>query len=273
MLMANENMSVEAEFAPNPIDVTGVPVVPFESYGQALKEIERAVESRRKTFWVAINPQKCFRAWHEQELLDLLNRADVGICDGVGVSIAAKILYGKGIKRCTGCDLFFRLLPLAAEKRWGVFMLGASPESNTRAQENLCQRYPGLRIVGAQDGYFKDSAAVVEQINASGADLLFVAMGSPKQEYWISRHRQEINAPFCMGVGGSFDVASGTIRRAPVIFRKTGTEFLFQLVTEPRIRWRRQKVYFPYMLRIIGSKLLGSSVSPEVDLRRTTQRA
>ena len=138
MLMANENMSVEAEVAPNPIDVTGVPVVPFESYEQALKEVERVVESGRKTFWVAINPQKCFRAWHEQELLDLLNRADVGICDGVGVSIAAKILYGKGIKRCTGCDLFFKTSAPCSPKKLGRFHVGSlSGVQHTGPRESL----------------------------------------------------------------------------------------------------------------------------------------
>ena len=260
MLIASDKILRKPECAPKPMNVAGVPVVPFQSYDHALACIERTVETGQKTFWVAINPQKCFRAWHDSNLLEVLNRADVGICDGVGVSMAAKILYGQRIERCTGCDLFFRILPLAAEKGWGVFMLGASPESNTEARKRLEQLFPGLRIVGNRDGYFEDSASVIEEINATEADLLFVAMGSPKQEYWISRHRQEINAAFCMGVGGSFDVASGTINRAPKIFRRTGTEFLYQLVTEPH-RWKRQKVYFPFMLRVIARRLAGSRQS------------
>ncbi|GAH47619.1 unnamed protein product, partial [marine sediment metagenome] len=89
----------------------------------------------------------------------------------------------------------------------------------------LIEMHPGLHIVGRRDGYFEDSAAVVDQINASRADLLFVAMGSPKQELWITEHRDAINASFCMGVGGTFDIISGKTRRAPKVFRKTGTEF------------------------------------------------
>jgi len=193
---------------PTPINVMGVPVVPFESYGQALECVESTVESGRKSFWVAINPQKCHRAWQEPDLMDVLKGADVGFCDGVGISVASRILHGRGIDRCTGCD----------------------------------------------------SLQVVEQINASKADLLFVAMGSPKQEHWIWRHREAIDASFCMGVGGSFDVASGNLTRAPRIFQKTGTEFLFQLVTEPRKRWPRQKVYFPFMLKVIGKKVFGSPI-------------
>jgi len=245
---------------PTPINVMGVPVVPFESYGQALECVESTVESGRKSFWVAINPQKCHRAWQEPDLMDVLKGADVGFCDGVGISVASRILHGRGIDRCTGCDLFLKILALASQKDWRVFLLGASLESNAGACANFQEMYPGLRIVGRQDGFFKDSLQVVEQINASKADLLFVAMGSPKQEHWIWRHREAIDASFCMGVGGSFDVASGNLTRAPRIFQKTGTEFLFQLVTEPRKRWPRQKVYFPFMLKVIGKKVFGSPI-------------
>ena len=266
MLIANEKLLKKPETVPEPMNVAGARVTPFESYDHALSCIEETISSRDKTFWVAINPQKCFRAWHEDALLDVLNRADVGICDGVGVSIAAKILHGQRIKRCTGCDLFFQVLPLAAQKGWRVFMLGASEESNSSACENLQRRFPGLNIVGRQDGFFQDDASVVEQINGSGADLLFVAMGSPAQEYWIWKHREEIETPFCMGVGGSFDVASGVIKRAPAIFRKTGTEWLFQLVTEPHKRFRRQTVYVPFMLRVIGARLAGTNGSTQWSL-------
>lgn len=261
MLIAHEKLPERPTVAPKSIDVAGARVTQFESYDQALSCIGQAVESRRKTFWVAVNPQKCYRAWHEPQLFEVLNQADVGICDGVGVSIAAKILHGERIHRVTGCDLFFRILELAAQRGWGVFMLGASPESNACASEKLCERFPGLRIVGRQDGFFEDSDGVIEQINASGADLLFVAMGSPTQEYWIAEHRDRIDAAFCMGVGGSFDVASGTIKRAPAFFRKTGTEWLFQLLTEPHKRFKRQTVYVPFMLKVLRARLSGSNGS------------
>ncbi len=271
MLIAEGDVSSRTQCIPRAVNVAGVPVVPFQSYDQALACIEATVEAREKTFWVAINPQKCFRAWHESNLLDLLNRADVGICDGVGVSLAARILHGQAIKRCTGCDLFLKVLPYAAKKGWGVFMLGASAESNAGACARLRQTYPDLRIVGHQDGYFTDSAQVVDQINASGADLVFVAMGSPTQEYWIAKHRELIDAPFCMGVGGSFDVVSGRIRRAPGIFRRTGTEWLFQLLTEPHKRFKRQTVYVPFMLRVVSKKLLGSIDASQWTMRPVRQ--
>lgn len=238
-------------------------MVPFETYDQALESIEGIVESRRKSFWVAINPLKIYHAWHDPHLLDLLRRTDVGICDGIGVSIASRILRGRGIKRITGCDLFFKILALAAKKEWGVYILGASAESNAGAKRNLERMFPGLRIVGSRDGYFEDSQEVIEQINASGADLLFVAMGSPKQEYWISRHRQAIDASFCMGVGGSLDVAAGNVKRAPWFFRVTGTEFLFRFALEPRKRLSHQKTLLYFLLQVIGKRFSGAGASVE----------
>jgi len=241
---------------PDSLDVMGVSVVPFESYDQALQCVEEIIESGNKSFWVAINPIKIYKTWKDPKLLSLLKNADVGICDGIGVSVASKLLYGHNIKRCTGCDLFFRLTSHAAKKGWGVYLLGASAKSNAAARSRLTKLYPGLRIVGWSDGYFEDSNEVIKQINASQADLLFVAMGSPRQEKWIAQHRQNIDASFCMGVGGSFDVAAGNLNRAPKIFRMTGTEFLFRLMMEPRKRGRIQKVLFPYFLAVLGRKLV-----------------
>ncbi len=240
---------------PGSVDIMGVPVMPFESYDQALGCAEDAIEAGRKSFWVAINPIKIYNAWHKPELMSLLQQADVGICDGVGVSITSWLLHGHSIKRCTGCDLFFKVIGRASQKGWSVYLLGASAQSNAAARTRLQKMYPDLRIVGWRDGYFEDSEEVIADINSSGADLLFVAMGSPRQERWISTNRRAIDAAFCMGVGGSFDVASGGLSRAPKIARITGTEFLFRLIMEPRKRWKIQKVLLPYFLAVLGRRL------------------
>ena len=258
MRMADKHSVENLAHVPQPLNILGVPVTPFETYDQVLEYVAEAVESNRKSFCVAINPIKIYRAWHEPDLLTLLRQADVNICDGVGVSIASRILHGRAVRRITGCDLFFRLLPLACRKQWGVYLLGASAQSNAATRAGLQRMYPDLRIAGWQDGYFEDCAKVVEQINASGAHLLFVAMGSPKQEYWIWRHRQAIDASFCMGVGGSFDVASGAVRRAPKVFRMTGTEFLFRFVMEPRKRLSHQAILLRFLLRVI--RMRGSQI-------------
>jgi N-acetylglucosaminyldiphosphoundecaprenol N-acetyl-beta-D-mannosaminyltransferase len=261
MTASHEWTSENSTCMPEPLSVTGVPVVPFSTYDQALECAEKAISSNRRSFWVAVNPIKIYHAWHTPELLGLLRQTDACFCDGVGVSIASRILNGRGIKRITGCDLFFKLLSLASRKQWGVYLLGASPESNAAAREAIQKMHPDLKVVGWQDGYFKDSQAVVEKINRSGADLLFVAMGSPKQEYWIARHRQAIHACFCMGVGGSFDVAAGNVKRAPRIFRMTGTEFLFRFIMEPRKRLSSQGILLSFLTQVIGRKLFGDSTS------------
>jgi N-acetylglucosaminyldiphosphoundecaprenol N-acetyl-beta-D-mannosaminyltransferase len=248
---------------PSPLSVMGVPVVPFETYDHALECIEKVVESHQQSFWVPVNPVKIYHAWHIPELLSILQQSDACLCDGVGVSIASRILNGRGIKRITGCDLFFKLLPLASRKRWGVYLLGALPESNASARSAIQRMYPDLRIVGSQDGYFRDSQEVIEKVNESGADLLFVGMGSPKQEYWISRHRHAINARFCMGVGGSLDVAAGSVRRAPRIFCVTGTEFLFRLAMEPQKRLPNQVILLSFLIQVIGRRSFGAGAPTE----------
>ena len=157
---------------------------------------------------------------------------------------------------CAGVAFFFELVKKAAGKGWKVYLLGASPESNQGAYETLLANNPGLKIVGRHDGYFDDSGKVIEDVNRSEADILFVAMGSPKQEQWIAENREAINASFCMGVGGTFDVVSGKVKWAPAICRKTGTEWLYRLVSEPK-RWRRQLALPKFLWLLLRYKLAG----------------
>jgi N-acetylglucosaminyldiphosphoundecaprenol N-acetyl-beta-D-mannosaminyltransferase len=172
------------------------------------------------------------------------------------VAIAARVLHGRKVARVTGVELFTKLLIRAEAEDLAVFLLGASPESNAGACKEIGQMCPRLRIVGSQHGYFDDDAKVVETINASAADMLFVAMGSPRQEKWIASHRDELAVPFRMGVGGSFDVLSGTAKRAPQVFCRTGTEFLYRFVKEPK-RWRRELHALAFCARVFRAKVLG----------------
>lgn len=186
----------------------------------------------------------------------MIRSAELRICDGVGMAIAAKVLHGQEVARVTGVELFQRLIANAAREDFGVFLLGASPESNTGACAALEAMHASLRIVGRQHGYFDDDDQVVESINACGADMLFVAMGSPRQERWIADHRDRLRAPFCMGVGGSFDVLSGCAKRAPEFFRRTGTEFLYRFARQPQ-RWRREVHALAFCFQVLKAKVLG----------------
>ena len=193
----------------NTVRVMGVDVAAFKSYRDAVNCVVSEVESRGKSFWAAINPEKLYRASRDRRVRAALDRADVRICDGVGISLAARLLAGERMPRCTGCDLFETLIAAAAYRGWGVFLLGATGETNDAACENLRTRYPSLRIVGSQHGYFEDTEQVIRHINDVRPDLLFVAMGSPAQEFWIADHIDRLDVHFCLGVGGSIDVAAG----------------------------------------------------------------
>ncbi len=240
---------------PSPIAIRGINVIPFESDQDAVRCLAERISQRRKTFCVAINPEKVYRAANDPQLRAVLDKAEIGLCDGIGIVIGARILHGRKLQRCCGCDLFFDLIAAAQKNRWRVFLLGASPESNSAAVVRLGEMYPDLQLAGHRDGYFTDSDAVVREINDSHADLLFVALGSPRQEFWIADNRHAIDAPFCMGVGGSLDVLSGSAARAPKVFRKTGTEFLFRLITNPG-RWKRQLALPGFMVQVLKDKLL-----------------
>jgi N-acetylglucosaminyldiphosphoundecaprenol N-acetyl-beta-D-mannosaminyltransferase len=116
-----------------------------------------------------------------------------------------------------------------------VFLCGGSPDVNARAEQVLRERYPGIRLVGRQHGYVseREMRGVVEAINASGAEIVFVALGSPKQEVWIHTHRPHLRVKICQGVGGTFDVIAGRVRRAPRLVRAARLEWLYRLVKQP----------------------------------------
>ncbi len=236
------------------LDILGVPVSFFRSHEHAVDCILERIDERCRTFCVAVNPEKIYHARQDQQLLSLLRAADIQICDGVGAALAARVLHGRRICRVTGVQLFLDLVASASREGLAVFLLGASPESNTGACHRLRKDYPDLKIAGTRDGYFQDNETVIRQINASGADMLFVAMGSPKQEKWIYENLDRINVPLCMGVGGSFDVLSGHTKWAPRIVRKLGIEFLYRLMKEPK-RWRRQICLPVFAFQVVLAKL------------------
>jgi N-acetylglucosaminyldiphosphoundecaprenol N-acetyl-beta-D-mannosaminyltransferase len=232
-------------------EVLGVPITCFRSYPDAVQTIVGRIREGRKTFCIAINPEKVCFAHDDETFASVIRRGNVHICDGVGTCAAVRFLKGWRIPRITGVKLFLELLAAAENAGIGVFLFGAKPETNEAAHEKLREEHPKLHIVGRLDGYHKDDAQIVRHINTSGAQMLFVALGSPRQERWIAEHLDEIAVPFCMGVGGSLDILSGRVKRAPEIFQRTGTEFLYRLICQPQ-RWRRQSVLPGFALRTLA---------------------
>ncbi len=237
------------------IEVFGIPITAFYSYYHATKSIMDSIRAGQKVLCMAINPEKVYCAQSDINLNKLIHTADIHICDGIGIAVAIKILYGRVIPRITGIQLFLDLVARAEKEGLKVFLLGATPESNRGACEELLEKHPKLKIVGSYHGYFNDDAAVVRMINDSRADMVFVALGSPRQEHWIGRYKHTIKASFLMGIGGTLDVVSGKVKRAPRFYQNIGAESIYRLVKEPR-RWRRMIIVPRFLLMLLKSKFM-----------------
>lgn len=178
-----------------------------------------------------------------EEKRRLVNSADLIIPDGAGVILAGKIL-GTPVKKgkVAGIELCEKLAANAG--KWGkkVYFLGGKPGVADAAAAKLKEKYPDLPIAGCADGYFKDDAPVIEKINASGADILFVCLGVPRQEEWMSANREKLNVRLMGGFGGSFDVFAGAVKRAPEFFIKCNLEWFYRLCKEPKRIGRMMKL-------------------------------
>ena len=184
----------------------------------------------------------------KDEYYELINSAEMIVPDGIGVIKAAKILGTPMKERVPGVELGERMIEFCAEAGRKVYFLGGKSGVAALAAENMAKKYPALSIAGAADGYFKkegeESDKVIENILSSGAELLFVCLGVPVQEKWIFDNRDRLckNVKVCMALGGSLDVYSGSVKRAPAIFRKTGFEWLYRLLKQPSRIGRMMKL-------------------------------
>lgn len=213
------------------------------SLDESVRKVAEYVRSGLPHWVITINPEFLYNAQTDRDLHDLAGRADLITPDGIGVVWACRMAGAPVPERVTGIDIMMRLVERAALEGWSVFLLGAAPDVAAEAAARLRRDYPGLRIAGVRHGYFKDSeeAEIVGAIRKAGPDLLFVALGAPKQEWWIDRNLQATGAAVAVGVGGSFDVVSGKARRAPQWVRRLHLEWLYRLLNNPA-RWRRQLV-------------------------------
>lgn len=201
---------------------------------------------------VTLNPEMLYRAQDDPALRDLLNSTDLVVPDGHGIVWAGRRLGCLFPERVTGIDLISSLAQRGAREGWRFYLIGAEPGVADAAAGNLCRRFPGLIIAGTDHGYFRkdELTAVLGRIRTARPDLLLVGLGSPKQEFFTWVHRRELGARVAIGVGGSFDVLSGRLRRAPFLLQRLHLEWLFRVIQEPR-RWRRLLVLPCYVLLVI----------------------
>jgi biofilm PGA synthesis N-glycosyltransferase PgaC len=190
---------------------------------------------------ITVNASHVCMVRRDPELAKACRAGDLIVADGMSVVWALRASGQPAPERVAGVDLMARLLSAAGQHRLRVFFLGAKPEVVAKLVERCRSQYPGLQIAGFRDGYFRadEQPRIIEDIQASRADFLFVGMPSPFKETWCERHRDRLQVPVIVGVGGSFDVLAGFIKRAPRWVQRTGLEWLWRLLMEPRKLWKR----------------------------------
>ena len=202
---------------------------------------------------VTPNPELVDRARREEPFRQALNGADLVLPDGIGVVYAAKLL-GRPLKgRCPGIDFAGKLMERMAKTGLRLYLLGAKPGVAETAAARLEAKYPGLIICGTHDGYFKEDAPVVEAVRAAEADVVFVCLGAPKQEYWMVKNGPATGARLMAGLGGSLDVFAGVVERAPESWQRLGLEWIYRLTKEPKRIGRMARLPL-FLLSALGER-------------------
>lgn len=233
---------IKAMSIPERLSILDTPVDVVDMAG-ALDFVDHYVANAEKPGYIlAINPEKVYALRENTFLQDFFRNASLLIPDGIGMVCAMRLLAGKKVSRVPGADLMQNICARSAENRYRIFIYGATEEVNCGAVEVLRRRYPGINIVGRSNGYVnpEEMADLVEQINGTGVDILFVALGSPRQEFWIHEHLPTLKIKVVQGIGGTLDTLTGHVKRAPIFFQTLGLEWLYRLISQPS-RASRQK--------------------------------
>ncbi|MDA8236215.1 MAG: WecB/TagA/CpsF family glycosyltransferase [Clostridia bacterium] len=234
------------------IDILGVGVhkVTLE---EAVRLVIGYTDDKKTNLVVTANPEIIMLSREDRQFKDILAQAALVTADGVGLVIAGKILGRPLPQRVTGIDLVTRLFEEGGGRGLRFYFLGAAPGVAETAARNLTEKYPGLEVAGVQHGFFQESGPVLEQITQARPHILLVALGMGKQERWVWEHREALGVPVAIGVGGSFDVFAGKVRRAPIWMQRLGLEWLYRLLKEPW-RYKRMLVLPKFLWRVWVNK-------------------
>ncbi len=209
--------------------VLNVPVS-ITSYDEIINVITRKIHDNEKFSVVSINLNKIILANEDRKIMKIIKSFDCFIPDGISVVRSCDEIND----RITGIDLFNKICENNDKIDAKIFLYGASEEVVLAAKMNLLKKYDGIKIVGYENGYVNNNDDLIRKINLSGANIVFIAMGSPRQEKWIYDNRKVIKANILIGVGGTFDIVSGKLKRAPKLIRKMGIEWLYRMIREPK---------------------------------------
>ncbi|MBO8165427.1 MAG: WecB/TagA/CpsF family glycosyltransferase [Brevibacillus sp.] len=238
------------------MQVANILGIPFRTRGfeETVAYLTDRIEAGQRTHVVTANPEVVMAAQGNLRFKAVLDQAYV-VPDGIGIVYAARWLNHPLRERVTGVELMTALMEQADARGWRVYLLGAAAEVVEKTAAVLSARYPQAQLVGWRHGYFDqtEEKAIVEDIASKRPDLLFVALGAPRQDEWINTHWDKMNVPLAMGVGGSFDVLAGVVKRAPLIWQKLHLEWLYRLLKQPS-RWRRQLAIPMFVAAVLREK-------------------
>ncbi len=225
---------------PSRVVVLGCPVDNL-TMDETVRLAVAAMRNGRPVRQVSLNVAKLVNMRSDPLLRSDVTTSDIINADGAGILLAGRITGSRLKERVAGIDLFQNLLKICAEQNFRPFFLGATPDVLREAVSNAVKRNPSLRLAGARDGYFtrEQEPQLLTEINASGADCLFIGMPTPRKERWLAANKDSLKIPFAMGVGGSFDILAGRVQRAPRLFQERGLEWLYRVMQEPRRMWWR----------------------------------
>lgn len=238
------------------VNILGVPFL-CASRKETVDILTRRIQENTQTHVVTANPEIVMMGRHSSSYMELLHGANVITPDGIGVVLASRWIGKPLPERVAGYELLHALMAQADTYGWKYVLVGASPESCAGAAETLKKQYPHACYSGHFDGYFteKEEKRIIEHIQRERPHLLFVALGAPRQEEWIARHLADLPVNLAIGVGGSLDVLSGRVKRAPVFWQRLNLEWLYRLLSQPK-RWRRQLLLPKFALSVLWNQVI-----------------
>ena len=223
---------------------------------EALDAAKALLQGEHAARVVTPNAEIAYEALHDENTRTLLNSAELMLPDGAGVVLASKILKTPLKQKVAGVDFADGLLGVLETTGQSLYLLGSKPGIGELAAQKMMQKHPRLRIAGIADGYFQDEAPVIDKINASGADVLFVCLGAPKQEQFMARHQKALHVKLMAGLGGTLDSFAGTVKRAPRWMIRLNLEWLYRLIKEPK-RFKRMLRLPKYLWAVVCKRIRG----------------
>lgn len=245
----------------NRITICGIPVDAL-TMKETVQIIDEAIAARKPLHHVVINAAKVVNAQVDPNLKESIVNCDIINADGQGVVWAARFLNKPLPERVAGIDLMDELVKLASIKGYKIYFLGAKEDIVRKVVDVYSSKYGSAIIAGFRNGYFskEEEPEIAAAIGASKADILFVAMSSPKKEIFLNTYKHIINIPFIMGVGGSFDVVAEFVKRAPGWMQKSGLEWFYRVIQEPKRMWKRYLFGNIAFTRLVLKEKLGYNI-------------